>query len=400
MFFPIHTDRRLKRTPWVNYTLIGLNVVIFLMTRTQVESLDSFTSYIVSHHIFIPYQALIQKFPIQNFYLSPDHFHYYQLITYQFLHAGWMHIIGNMIFLYVFGNGVEDRLGKVGYTAFYLIGGIIAGLGHSLLVANPVIGASGAIAAVTGAYLALFPLSKVTIIWFLIIIFPLQISSIYLILAEVGLNLFYQISGGGHVAYIAHLSGYVFGFAVGLTLLLSRILSREPYDILTLIEQRQRRSRFKRMAKSGYQPWEGQASAGFGKKKANKPPSKEQQQMMDLRQQISSLLQQHDAPAAAELYGQLLAISPTQVMGEQAQMAIANQLMNHGQYQAAASAYELFIKTYKTNTQKPHVQLILSLIYARYLNNPQRVKALLDEACPHLSGSDLQLAEQLQDENK
>ena len=119
MFFPIRTDRQLHHTPWINYGLIGLNVVLFFIR-------DVHASKQMIDHQLDP--------------LAPQ---LLQFITYQFLHADLSHLIGNMLFLFVFGNSVEDRLGKLGFLSFYLAGGVLAGLGHCVVETVPVIGASG-----------------------------------------------------------------------------------------------------------------------------------------------------------------------------------------------------------------------------------------------------------------
>lgn len=398
MFFPIRTDRRLKRIPWVTYSLIAANAVIFLLTRGQVSASNRYEAF-MQRRLVPPLSPteLIHKFPVLGYYLSPQHLHLYQFITYQFLHANWMHIIGNMIFLYVFGCAVEDKLGKVAYFFFYLGAGVIAGIGHCLMSVAPVLGASGAIAGVTGAFLALFPLTNITIVFFFFFIGAFEVPSIVLVLFEIGLNAYSQIAGGGNIAYLAHLFGYTTGFVVAMTLLLTHLLPREPTDLLALIEHRRRRATFRRMAQSGYQPWQGNASGG----KLSKPPgpdSPQQTQLMHDRHAIATALAQHDLPAAARQYRQLLARDPQQVMSEQAQLDLANQLMSESAYQDAAHAYDLFLQTYGNYSQKEHVQLILGLIYARYLHNPDRARELLNEAVKKLDPDDRQLAEQTLDE--
>ncbi len=114
-FFPFRTDRRLQHVPWVNIALIVLNTLIFLYTSHGRNA-----------------AALMETYRLDP--ASPG---LYQFITYQFLHAGAMHLAGNMLFLWVFGNSVEDRLGKVGYLAFYLAGGVMAGLGYVLIEPRP-----------------------------------------------------------------------------------------------------------------------------------------------------------------------------------------------------------------------------------------------------------------------
>ena len=107
--------------------------------------------------------------------LNPQDPAVWQYFTYQFLHENWLHILGNMLFLYIFGNNINDRMGHLGYLAFYLAGGVMAGIGHAATASTPVIGASGAVAAVTGAYLVLLPRSNITLFYFFFIIGAIEI---------------------------------------------------------------------------------------------------------------------------------------------------------------------------------------------------------------------------------
>src|SRR5687768_15083160 len=144
---PIRVDRRLKHTPWVNFALIGANVGVFLATRGQVEALQVAQMYGDS-----PGEWL-EEYPIYNYFLHPDNPRWYQFFTYQFLHADILHLVGNMLFLYIFGSSIEDRFGAVGYGQFYIAGGVVAGIGHAMTSDGAGLGASGAVAATTGAFL-------------------------------------------------------------------------------------------------------------------------------------------------------------------------------------------------------------------------------------------------------
>ena len=373
MFIPIRTDRRLQHTPWMNHALIAANVVIFLWTHRGLD-----------------------RAAVDAFMLHPEHPALRQFITYQFLHADWLHLAGNMLFLWVFGNSVEDRLGKIGYLAFYLAGGVLAGLGHSLSDANPVLGASGSVAAVTGAYLALFPLSNVTVVYWFIVIGAFQISSMLLIGFQIAQNVFFHVIGGANVAYLAHLCGYAYGFAVGMGMLKTRLLPREPYDMLALIEHRRRRQQFAALTRRGYRPWEANAPGEPPKEAAAPDIDEAQRRIMTLRSQISNELFNHNMPHAAQLYDQLLDLDGGQVMSQQQQLDLANQLMSEGNYRRAAKAYELFLNTYGGYAQREQVQLILGLIYARYLDRRQRAKELLSAAIPRLNDRDQRdLAQQI-----
>ena len=141
MLLPIRTSIRPRKTPYANYALIAINVLVYLMQFTP-----------------NPYTGMLEKRPwVYSMMLTPVQWRYWQFLTYAFLHANMWHIVGNMFFLYMFGNSVNDKLGHSKYLCFYLVGAIFSGLGHALFNINPTLGASGAVAAVTGAYLVLFP---------------------------------------------------------------------------------------------------------------------------------------------------------------------------------------------------------------------------------------------------
>jgi membrane associated rhomboid family serine protease len=141
------------------------------------------------------------------------------LVTGTFLHAGWLHIIGNMVFLWAFGPGIEDAMGRVRYLVFYLIGGVVAMLAQvagSPSSTIPCLGASGAIAAVMGAFIVLFPRDRIrSLVWILIFIRVTYIPAVWLI----GVWFLIQLwnAGGvanvqsGGVAYLAHVGGFLFG---------------------------------------------------------------------------------------------------------------------------------------------------------------------------------------------
>jgi len=371
MFFvlPIGTDRRLKRTPWVNYTLIAVNALIFLFTTATMRP-DAPSAFY--------YRMMLSP-------ISPE---LQQFLTYQFMHAGWQHILGNMLFLYVFGNSVEDRFGRVGYLFFYLAGGVIAGLGHALTDWAPVLGASGSVAAVSGAYMALFPRSDVTLFFWILFRFgTFVVSGLVLILFYIASDLLRAIAGLVEVAYSAHLAGYAFGFAVGMLLLWLRVLPREPYDLLALWTHYRRRREFRRLSQRGFKPWEKEAAGGVGHdgSDASSPRS---QAVMASRQQISEAVAANELKKAATLYVKLLATDDQQVMSQQHQLDIANQLMNDGQHEDAARAYELLLSKYPRYSQRAQAELVLALIYTRYLHRRERARELLQSALSRLDDED------------
>ena len=143
-------------------------------------------------------------------------------LTSMFLHGGLLHIGGNMLFLWVFGNNVEDSMGRVRFLAFYLLGGVAALVGQYLVGSGevvPLIGASGAVAGVLGGYLLLFPRARVVTLVFIILFFTiLELPAIFFLgfwflqqLAFGYFDLTNPVGGGGGVAYFAHIGGFVFG---------------------------------------------------------------------------------------------------------------------------------------------------------------------------------------------
>ncbi|HEX3264586.1 MAG TPA: rhomboid family intramembrane serine protease [Candidatus Limnocylindrales bacterium] len=153
------------------------------------------------------------------------------MLTSMFLHAGWLHLLGNMLFLWIFGNNVEDRLGSIPFAVFYVAGGIAAALGQVLIdpqSQTPLVGASGAIAAALGAYIVLFPGARILSLVFLGFFYQLlEVPAIIVLGFWFALQLLNGVAAlgaetaQGGVAFFAHIAGFAFGLVVGL---LARIL--------------------------------------------------------------------------------------------------------------------------------------------------------------------------------
>ncbi len=206
--FPIRDHNPSSRRPIVTIALIVANVVIFLgyypeLSATQAGLMRFFDSWAL-----VPNQVLRGADP-------------HTLLTSMFLHGGWMHLIGNMLFLWIFGDNLEDQLGHFGFLAFYLASGLAAGFGQILSDPSstvPMVGASGAIAGVMGGYLLLFPRAKIDILFIFIIFFKIFTVPAWVMLGLwFGLQLFNGVSmdaAGGGVAYWAHAGGFIAGFAL------------------------------------------------------------------------------------------------------------------------------------------------------------------------------------------
>jgi membrane associated rhomboid family serine protease len=202
---PLRDSQPSYSTPFVTIGLISINVLVFL---TQV-SMDPFTL----NHVLASYG------------LVPARLHASAILTSMFLHGGWLHLIGNMWFLWIFGDNVEDILGHGKYLAFYLLCGVAAALVHvafNLDSRLPTIGASGAIAGVMGAYVVKFPRSHITtlvpIFFFLTTMeIPASIMLIYWFaiqfISGIGSIGYSHLSQGG-VAWFAHVGGFLAGIAL------------------------------------------------------------------------------------------------------------------------------------------------------------------------------------------
>ena len=208
---------RRRSFPAVNILLILINIAVFVHELSLGSGLNRFfTDYGV-----VP-AAIASGHPLSPTAPSPI---YITLLTSQFIHGGFLHIAGNMIFLWVFGDNVEDYMGHAGYLLFYLISGVIAGLGQVLADPSstvPGIGASGAIAGVLAGYRVLFPRASVRTLLFLgpFIVMP-RLSAFLLIgfwfllqVISAFVELTVTAAASGGVAFFAHVGGFLFGLAV------------------------------------------------------------------------------------------------------------------------------------------------------------------------------------------
>lgn len=155
----------------------------------------------------------------------------FSLFTSMFLHGGWLHLIGNMLFLWVFGDNIEHHLGHLWFIAFYILGGLAASFVHIFFNWDsiiPSIGASGAISAILGSYLVLYPKSKVRMLIFLgFFITTIRVNAFIFLLVWIGIQVFSGMADlntttaqTAGVAYWAHIGGFVFGLLIGFILLI------------------------------------------------------------------------------------------------------------------------------------------------------------------------------------
>lgn len=378
--FPIATSIAPRRTPYANYFLIAINVVLFIASMQLVRNP-------MGQGVSIQLRAWTQMF-----LLHPQHPKLWQFVSYGFLHSGLMHIIGNMYFLYIFGNNVNDKLGHVSYICFYLAGAVFAGLGHSLLHINPVLGASGAVAAVTGAYLVLFPQTVITVLYIFIFIGTFELKALYFILFKLIFwdNIFEPRFSNLAVAYDAHLAGYFFGVFAILLMLAIKIIDSDRQDLWSMIKQWNRRRQYRDVVTGGYDPYNPTHRVKKSvKSRVSKEPAvdelTEDTMVLEIRANISEHLRRHDLATAARLYEDLVILDSRQVLARQDQLDVANQLMSTGQWIKAARAYEKFLAHYVTGQHTEQVHLMLGLLYGRYLDEKDKAIDQLTKAREKLS---------------
>lgn len=245
MLLPFHDDNPTRRTPWATCTIIAINVAAFLWTL-QLSSLQQQQLFFQSGFVPARLTHLEQPKPIpvagqRNLVLAPmpPQQVLLSLLTCMFLHGGWLHLLGNMWFLWVFGNNVEDRLGTVPYLAFYLVGGILASLCHWLLVRGspaatmPVVGASGAVAAVLGAYAITWPWARVhTLVFLLIFVTVIDLPALLVLGVWFAGQLLSVVTADpnttANVAFWAHIGGFLAGML--LMPLLTELLGSDHDD--------------------------------------------------------------------------------------------------------------------------------------------------------------------------
>jgi len=209
---PIRDTTPSRTVPVVIYSIIGLNTLVFLYQTTLGTGLESF----LYHYGFVPAKYTV---PRMAAYFSFSN-KVFSIFSYMFLHGGLWHILGNMWFLYIFGDNVEEHFGSLRFAGFYLLSGLASALLHFMLNStstSPTIGASGAIAGVMGAYFVLYPSSKIlTLIPIIIIPWFVEIPA-FLFLGFWFVMQFYNATGGdgaSGIAWWAHVGGFTAGIVM------------------------------------------------------------------------------------------------------------------------------------------------------------------------------------------
>ncbi|MGA1979199.1 MAG: rhomboid family intramembrane serine protease [Sedimentisphaerales bacterium] len=375
---PIRTSIRPWRAPYANYALIAANALIFLLTYWP-------------HRNPLTEAGEILRPAALQFMLTPARPYLWQFVSYAFLHSGFLHIGGNMFFLYLFGNNVNDKLGNIGYLCLYLAGAVFSGIGHTLMSSSPVIGASGAVAAVTGAYLVLFPQTLVTVFyWFFYFIDTFEVSALYFIAFKLIVwdNIVEPRFSPSAIAYSAHLAGYAFGILAMVVMLATGLIGGSRFDLWAMIKRWNQRRHYGDVVSDGYDPFAGRTTAKQIKVKEIKKTAAQQQReekIKQLREEIASRTLQHNLSAAAEVYLELIELDSEQLLPRQHLLDIANQLASESKHAESAQAYEKFLTHYSNYEYVEQVELMVGILYSRYLHKPELAIKHLQAAAQKLS---------------
>ncbi|NKX43609.1 rhomboid family intramembrane serine protease [Roseicyclus persicicus] len=243
--FPIRDHNPSNRTPFVTWALIALNTVIFLSYFPSLSQAEPLLAAFFADWALVPAEVL-------------SGLDGHTVVTSMFLHGGWMHLIGNMLFLYIFGDNLEDLMGHFWFLVFYLASGIGAAAGQILSDPTstvPMVGASGAIAGVMGAYLLFFPRARIDVLVIIVVLIRIFTIPAWLMLGlwfglQLVNGLAMDVAGGGGVAYWAHAGGFVAGVVLALPLWLrlggpgywQRWHGKPPHDEVEYVIERGRSS--------------------------------------------------------------------------------------------------------------------------------------------------------------
>ncbi len=331
MFLPIGDTPNPRSTPYVNYLIIGLNVAVFLFislpltTRTPDMSDPLLVEYLraLGVHGGISVQEVLKHVTAYDLFVfrwgfRPADPSATTLFAAMFLHGGWMHLIGNMLFLWIFGDNVEHRLGRIGYLLTYLGTGVVATLFFALFVPHsqvPLVGASGAISGVLGCYYLWFPRNRVKVFIFLFpfimntFLIPSRFVLGFFLLIDNLLPFLFSQGGEGGVAHGAHIGGFFAG--LGIAWVVDRLPSFSARS---------------RAARSDSGPKETETSSGAS-----------------LPEQIVRNLRSGNTAWAAAQYFSLSGRDDRAQVPSSAVLALGDYLLAQGNYDQALSLFRRFI---------------------------------------------------------
>jgi membrane associated rhomboid family serine protease len=342
-FWPIHDEFGVKRVPFINYTIIFVNVIVYFLFGFSGN-----------------YEQIVETFGF-----IPARFSWLTIFTSMFLHGGIMHLVGNMWYLYLMGDNIEDRWGHFQYLVFYLFSGIVASLFYGFFSFGdartiPSIGASGAISGVLGAYLVLFPKGKITFWYYIFAIFTVYRGtfdifsyvwiSLWFIQQLIGMIISIGSTSASGIAFGAHIGGFLAGMGIAL--------------IVKLIQ----RARYISSVNIGRN-----ALYDIIGSPVTKPMSFEDQiELFNIEKQIKQLIKDGNFKDAAVLYGDAVRKFSDLDIKEPFQFRFAEILQEQGLSDEAIAAYKSFIR------KNPFSRFADNALYnlgQLYLNKGEKEKA-------------------------
>ncbi|MHC4820430.1 MAG: rhomboid family intramembrane serine protease [Planctomycetota bacterium] len=377
LILPLGDENPASRKPYVTWAIIALNGLVFLALNLLRGQEGSVTE--ISQADALAY-GLVPADPTPWAFLSC-----------QFVHANLLHLVGNMWFLHIFGDNVEDKMGRLSFLGFYLLGGIVASVAFLLFGSTivsalgarggdlaevwqqvPLVGASGAIAAVTGAYIVFFPKARIRVLWWLIFVgfssFPaiLVVGMFFLkdliSAAIVGSSMLGGAAHVGGVAYAAHVGGTVMGIVVAF-LLKPRLRARggSPWDKDTGFSKR-----------VSEDTDSGEWSAGWDGPRTM--PSK------DLRDQLVGAVLDQRMELALDLYGKWKAQPRHKVLPPGVEIEIAHEIVRRGDIHGALDAYRSYLGRHPVAPDAAEAKFRLGLLHARATGEHRRAREWLLQA--------------------
>lgn len=363
MLIPIGDDNPCQRRPIVNWTLLGLNISLFFLLSFRSDY----------QHIVNEYGYIADQFPD------------WTILTSMFLHGGLLHLFGNMLFLWIFGDNVEDRLGRFSYLFFYLVGGVIAGFFHFLMVGQAArgiaaIGASGAISAVLGAYMVFFPWNEIEIWYFFYYSTgTTHIASFWGIgLWFVGQLLSHYLEADvSSIAYGAHIGGFIGGGLIALPIKWFEASGKAPLTLKA--QQRQRLTMAGSASASLPSRWlEEEALSPGSETQSQKATSPRKDWAMKIRMALESSQPEKALPYYEKWQENRMwqegPLEPDLLL------AIGNEYQRLGQPYLALEAYHQLITQHPRSYEVSQACLQAGLLYARQPQSYHQARAMLQEA--------------------
>jgi membrane associated rhomboid family serine protease len=374
MIFPLGDENPTRTTPVMTWLLIAANAAVFFAFNLQMgaREVDSWTlqwGFDVGH----PFSR--------------------QILTSMFMHGGWAHILGNMWVLWIVGNNVEDKVGKLRYLLLYVAGGVAASLTYTLIQQRmpvpeypveilrripelegrypPLVGASGAIAAVMGMYLVFFPEARIRIlVWFYVV----PVRAKWFIGLTILLDLFRSVqtqqAAVGGVATMAHVGGGVFGVLAALVLkpMIGGGGEGDPWDVHTGFSTRVR---------AGSEDWHPHAR-GAADRLA--PAETDESSLAEAERAISRLVREGRVREAIDVYPSYVALAREQPLPDDVQIEIAHEFYRQWLPRDAIPAYLRYLETHPRGDDVAEAKFRLGVLFARGMGRPDEAARWLSEA--------------------